>query len=399
MGAMSASDAAPLPRLGEVFFDVRGSSRSMRLSWYADTGVAVLSIWQGGMCTGTFRLAIDDLPRMVETLQRGPDGQQARRQPPAAGRQAFGDAPLGSTGVTRAMEPLPGGGLPPDYQIAPSAAAHAAPSGYPGDPAGRSGTGQHGMSQPGMSQPGAGERGASQHVSQHSADPYSASQHSASQHSASQDSAGQYGADPRIPDPRVPDPRIPDPRSAAQHGAGQHGSGQHGASHSVSQHSVSQHSVSQHSVSQHSAGQHSAGRHGDPAEFVPATGQYEPAPEHPPATGPYLTGPAHEYPPDLPGPGHEPGPVYPRHAAGQDRYQDVGAGDPYLDDAGRMDYRDAPDPAYYPLGSSAPTGDDPRGRTEADYPAHYGTAVTDDNVPGLPEESFPYDRRPGNRRA
>jgi hypothetical protein len=69
---MSASDAAPLPRLGEVFFDVRGNSRSMRLSWYADTGVAVFSIWQGGMCTGTFRLPIDDLPRMIDILQRGP---------------------------------------------------------------------------------------------------------------------------------------------------------------------------------------------------------------------------------------------------------------------------------------------------------------------------------------
>jgi len=75
---MSASDAAPLPRLGEVFFDVRGSSRSMRLSWYADTGVAVFSIWQGGMCTGTFRLPIGDLPRMIEILQRGPDEPQPR---------------------------------------------------------------------------------------------------------------------------------------------------------------------------------------------------------------------------------------------------------------------------------------------------------------------------------
>ncbi len=76
---MSASDAAPLPRLGEVFFDVRGSSRSMRLSWYADTGIAVFSIWQGGMCTGTFRLPIGDLPRMIEILQRGPDDQEPPR--------------------------------------------------------------------------------------------------------------------------------------------------------------------------------------------------------------------------------------------------------------------------------------------------------------------------------
>ena len=73
---MSASDAAPLPRLGEVFFDVRGNSRTMRMSWYADTGIAVFSIWQGGMCTGTFRLPIEDLPRMVEILQRGPQGQR-----------------------------------------------------------------------------------------------------------------------------------------------------------------------------------------------------------------------------------------------------------------------------------------------------------------------------------
>ena len=74
MSTMSASDAAPLPRLGEVFFDVRGSSRSMRLSWYADTGVSVFSIWQGGTCTGTFRLPMEELPRLVDALQRGMPG-------------------------------------------------------------------------------------------------------------------------------------------------------------------------------------------------------------------------------------------------------------------------------------------------------------------------------------
>ena len=70
MGSMSASDAA-VPRLGEIFFDVRGSSRSMRLSWYDNTGVAVFSIWQGGTCTGTFRLPMDDLTRLVDSLGRG----------------------------------------------------------------------------------------------------------------------------------------------------------------------------------------------------------------------------------------------------------------------------------------------------------------------------------------
>jgi hypothetical protein len=95
---MSASDAAPLPRLGEVFFDVRGSSRSMRLSWYADTGVAVFSIWQGGMCTGTFRLPIGDLPRMIEILQQGPEGGQPRARAGHRAEQAWGGREMAGTG-------------------------------------------------------------------------------------------------------------------------------------------------------------------------------------------------------------------------------------------------------------------------------------------------------------
>jgi hypothetical protein len=99
MGSMSASDAAPLPRLGEVYFDVRGESRSMRLSWYADTGVAVFSIWQGGTCTGTFRLPIADLPRMIDTLQRGPHGDARDPAAPQDGPgQSSGDYGPGDAG-------------------------------------------------------------------------------------------------------------------------------------------------------------------------------------------------------------------------------------------------------------------------------------------------------------
>jgi hypothetical protein len=72
IGNMSEPDAVPLPRDGEVFFDVRGDARSMRLSWYADSRVAVFSIWQGSRCTGTFRLPFTDLARMVQALQSGP---------------------------------------------------------------------------------------------------------------------------------------------------------------------------------------------------------------------------------------------------------------------------------------------------------------------------------------
>jgi hypothetical protein len=81
---MSEPDAVPLPREGEVFFDVRGEARTMRLSWYADSAVAVFSIWQGNRCIGTFRLPFVDLVRMVETLQSGPPS----RTPDAISRHA-----------------------------------------------------------------------------------------------------------------------------------------------------------------------------------------------------------------------------------------------------------------------------------------------------------------------
>src|SRR5215472_1211708 len=98
MGTMSASDAAPLPRLGEVFFDVRGDSRTMRVSWYADTGVAVFSIWQGDTCTGTFRLPIPELPRMVEALTKGPPSR-AGSEPATGGPGPQQADPAASTAV------------------------------------------------------------------------------------------------------------------------------------------------------------------------------------------------------------------------------------------------------------------------------------------------------------
>jgi hypothetical protein len=143
MGSMSASDAAPLPRLGEVYFDVRGESRSMRLSWYADTGVAVFSIWQGGTCTGTFRLPIADLPRMVEALQRGPHGDaRAARDARGAAEQR---GPAGQRGG-QAAEPDTGysdpgfsaayAAHPPDYGEEPPREYPAPPGrGHRGQPA------------------------------------------------------------------------------------------------------------------------------------------------------------------------------------------------------------------------------------------------------------------------
>ncbi|HYV78752.1 MAG TPA: hypothetical protein VE979_11550, partial [Streptosporangiaceae bacterium] len=125
---MSTTEPAPLPRLGEVFFDVRSTARSLRISWYSDTGVAVLSIWQGGTCTGSFRLPMGDVPRLIAALQAGPPAADSHGAAPAQyGRAGGGVAP----GPAGPGQPPAGGSLhypggaaaPPYADRAPAPAA------------------------------------------------------------------------------------------------------------------------------------------------------------------------------------------------------------------------------------------------------------------------------------
>jgi hypothetical protein len=62
-----------LPARGEIFGDDRGGHRTLRLSWHHDEGLVVLSLWRGGLCTGTFRLPVQDVPALIEVLRRGLD--------------------------------------------------------------------------------------------------------------------------------------------------------------------------------------------------------------------------------------------------------------------------------------------------------------------------------------
>jgi hypothetical protein len=128
IGSMSEPDAVPLPREGEVFFDVRGESRTMRLSWYADSSVAVFSIWQGNRCTGTFRLPFADLARMVETLQAGPPSLGAEPASMYPGQTAYANGPSdpgygypqrAGYGQPATYAPAPGFGGGPEYGTGP----------------------------------------------------------------------------------------------------------------------------------------------------------------------------------------------------------------------------------------------------------------------------------------
>jgi hypothetical protein len=63
--------ASHLPTSGEVFLDARGGARALRVSWHAEAGVVVLSLWRDRTCAGTFRLGIDEVPDLVDMLRAG----------------------------------------------------------------------------------------------------------------------------------------------------------------------------------------------------------------------------------------------------------------------------------------------------------------------------------------
>jgi hypothetical protein len=62
---------SPLPSSGEVFLDARGGSRALRVSWHSEAGVVVLSVWREGTCASSFRLAIGEVPDLIDVLRQG----------------------------------------------------------------------------------------------------------------------------------------------------------------------------------------------------------------------------------------------------------------------------------------------------------------------------------------
>ena len=65
--------ARPLPQTGSIYLDARGGDRALRVSWHPEADVVVLSLWRDNVCAGSFRLAVDDVPDVIETLRTGLD--------------------------------------------------------------------------------------------------------------------------------------------------------------------------------------------------------------------------------------------------------------------------------------------------------------------------------------
>ena len=96
-----------MPRRGDVFTDVRGDDRTMRVSYHHDREVVVVSLWAGPVCRGSFRMAATEVDRLIATL--GEMRVIAEPPPPA------GD-PAAPTLTTPTPEERPG---PAHFSVAP----------------------------------------------------------------------------------------------------------------------------------------------------------------------------------------------------------------------------------------------------------------------------------------
>lgn len=56
-----------------MFVDARGQGRALRVSWHHEAGLVVLSLWRENVCAGSFRLAVDEVPALIDMLREGLD--------------------------------------------------------------------------------------------------------------------------------------------------------------------------------------------------------------------------------------------------------------------------------------------------------------------------------------
>jgi hypothetical protein len=63
--------ARPLPETGSIYLDARGADRALRVTWHAEADIVVLSLWRDNLCTGSFRLAVDEVPDLIDLLRSG----------------------------------------------------------------------------------------------------------------------------------------------------------------------------------------------------------------------------------------------------------------------------------------------------------------------------------------
>jgi hypothetical protein len=59
-------NARALSTRRDMFLDERGAG--LRVTWHPERDLVVLSVWQDDSCVGTFRMAVQDVPRLSGLL-------------------------------------------------------------------------------------------------------------------------------------------------------------------------------------------------------------------------------------------------------------------------------------------------------------------------------------------
>ncbi|WP_174524574.1 hypothetical protein [Nocardioides jensenii] len=62
---------SPFTRAGSIHLDARGGDRALKVTWHHEAGVVVLSLWRENVCAASFRLAVDEVPDLIDALRAG----------------------------------------------------------------------------------------------------------------------------------------------------------------------------------------------------------------------------------------------------------------------------------------------------------------------------------------
>jgi hypothetical protein len=96
-----------------MFLDERGAA--LRVTWHPERNLVVLSVWQGDRCVGTFRMPVQDVPRLSGVLAAAlgdwVDQADAGGTPPTAGGGGSGPSERGGGGLGPPGEGAGGGDL------------------------------------------------------------------------------------------------------------------------------------------------------------------------------------------------------------------------------------------------------------------------------------------------
>jgi hypothetical protein len=86
--ARAVDDTPALSARRDMFLDERGTA--LRVTWHPERDLVVLSVWQGNRCVGTFRMPVQDVPRLSGLLAAAlgdwvDQADSAATQPPEGG--------------------------------------------------------------------------------------------------------------------------------------------------------------------------------------------------------------------------------------------------------------------------------------------------------------------------